>query len=278
MFLPVTKLPINSNELQRFCNSDSHSHLPNCHSNFGRGGWTLKEDYNQVLTTTDGEIGRFIITQIEKNFPDHSIIDEEAGVIDKQSDYIWVVDPIDGTSNFAFSVPTYGTMIGLLYKDKPIVGGLALPEFKEIYYAESGSGCVCNDKPVSVTSETDLSRVLVSYSIDSDRTHPNLTDRECMLVSKIINQIRSLRISNSVFDTAMVITGKYGAYLMQHSKIWDNVAQQVVTEEAGGIYTDFFGQPISYANALSRTEENFTFSLAAPAIHPQLQKIIHSHY
>ena len=243
---------------------------------FGKVSWSLKDDYNQVLTETDEEIGEYIIQKIQKNFPKHNIIDEEAGAINNNSDFTWVIDPIDGTSNFAFGVPSYGTMIGLLHKDIPIIGGLALPEFKEIYFAEKGKGATCNGKRVKVTAETDLSRSLISYSIDANRENSHLTEKECQLAAKIILNVRSLRMSNSVFDTAMVITGKYGAYLMQHSKIWDNVAQEVLVKEAGGKYTDFFGKPINYKDAFSRLEENFTFCLAAAGLHTKLQKIIHS--
>lgn len=244
--------------------------------NFGKVSWTLKNDYNQVLTDTDKEIGNFIINQIKKTFPEYSIIDEEAGIIDNQSDYIWVVDPIDGTSNFAFGVPTYGTLLGLLHEDIPVVGGLALPEFNEIYYAESGKGTECNGKSVQITNETDLSRCLTSYSIDANREKPGEVNNECQLAARLINNIRSLRMSNSVFDTAQVIKGKYGAYMMQHSKIWDNIAQQVLIEEAGGIYTDFWGKPIDYSNPFSKTKENLTFCGAAPEIHKKLQEIIKS--
>src|SRR3989344_2413941 len=105
--------------------------------NFGKVKGRIKpDDNNQVLTDTDIEIGRFIIEQISREFPEHSIIDEEAGVIDKGSEFTWVVDPIDGTANFAVGVPTYGIMIGLLKNGTSIAGGLSLPPFDEIIIAE----------------------------------------------------------------------------------------------------------------------------------------------
>ncbi len=244
--------------------------------NRGKAAWTLKGNYNQVLTETDKKIGTFIVDQIKKIFPEHSLIDEETGIVDNRSNYIWVVDPIDGTSNFAFGLPTYGTLLGLLYKNVPIVGGLALPEFNEIYYAEKEKGAKCNGKSVHVTNEADLSRCLISYSIDANREKPEEVNNECHLAAKLINNIRSLRMSNSVFDTAMVIKGKYGAYIMQHSKIWDNVAQQVLIEEAGGLYTDFWGKPVDYSNPFLKINENFTFCGAPCEIHKKLQEIIKS--
>ena len=72
----------------------------------------------------------------------HNIIDEEAGIIDKKSEYTWVFDPIDGTSNYASGLPMYGVIIGLLKDWKPLIGAIALPAFGEIYYAERGKGCL----------------------------------------------------------------------------------------------------------------------------------------
>jgi myo-inositol-1(or 4)-monophosphatase len=242
--------------------------------NTGRVSWTLKDDYNQVLTETDKEIGEYIIDRIKAVFPRHSIIDEEAGVVDKKSDFVWVVDPIDGTSNFAFGVPTYGTLIGLLYNGVPIGGALALPEFGKIYCAEKGKGTRCNGGPVFVTDETDLSRCLISYSIDANKDKPDKVSKECRLAARLINSIRSLRMSNSVFDAAMVLEGKYGAFMMKNSKIWDNVALQVLIEEAGGVYTDFSGRPIDYSAPFLKIGKNFTFLMASPKIHKRLQEII----
>lgn len=250
--------------------------------NFGKvagqaGASTTKgTDNNQVLTQTDLEIGSAIIEQIQKIYPDHNIIDEEAGVIDKNSEYTWVVDPIDGTSNFANGVPTYGVMIGLLEGAMPIAGGVALPFFREIYVAEKGQGALCNSEKLQVSLEPRLLSTLVAYGIDGHQENPQMTHDECATLAKVVLGIRNLRSSNSVFDVAMVVKGKYGAVLNKTSKIWDNVAQQIIIEEAGGVYTDFEGLPMDYARPLTRAEQNFTLCAGAPALHAQLQQIIHA--
>ena len=108
-------------------------------TSFGKVGSTTKEgDNNQVLTKTDLEVGKLIVDRICKVYPEHNIIDEEAGVINNNSQFTWVIDPIDGTSNFANGLATYGIMIGLLDGDKPIAGGIALPYFSEVYVAQKG--------------------------------------------------------------------------------------------------------------------------------------------
>lgn len=243
---------------------------------FGKvSGTTKRDDNNQVLTEADVKIGNYIIEQIKKDYPDYNIIDEEAGVIDNHSEYTWVVDPIDGTSNFANGVPTYGIMIGLLQNGKSIAGGIYFPFFNEIYFAEKGQGAYCNGKKISVSTNEKLLDSLVSYGIDGHQENPAITKREVELLEKIILSIRNLRSSNSVFDAVMVAKGSYGGFLNRTSKIWDNVAQQIIIEEAGGIYTDFFGKPIDYTNPLAKAEDNFTFCAASRVLHKQLQEIIH---
>lgn len=244
--------------------------------NFGKmvGSTTKPEDNNQVLTQTDLEIGKFLVGEVGKNYPEYNVVDEEAGVIDRGSKFTWVIDPIDGTSNFANGLPTFGIMIGLLEGDRPIVGGIALPFFGEIYVAEKGKGAFCNGEKISVSSEKALLKSLVAYGIDGHQEDPKITRDEAGLLSKIVLGIRNLRSSNSVFDTAMVARGKYGAFLNRTSKIWDNVAQQIVIEEAGGVYTDFFGKPMDYSNPLSKAKNNFTFCAGSMELHRQLQGII----
>lgn len=236
---------------------------------------TKQQDNNQVLTETDLEIGKLLIAEIENSFPSHNIIDEEAGVLDKNSDYTWVVDPIDGTSNFANALPHYGIMLGLLHQEKAIAGGVALPFFEEIYLAEKGKGAYCNGSPIQVTAEKSLSSVLAAYQLNGYADRPDFTRQECQDLAEIVLHIRNLRTTNSVMDIMLVANGKYGACLNQTCKIWDNVAQQIIIEEAGGVYTDFWGKPMDYSQPLAKAGKNFTFCCAPAALHEQLQKIIH---
>lgn len=246
-------------------------------SNFGKVSGTSKgNDNNQVLTETDLEVGKYIVARIEQEFPDQNVIDEEAGVIDKSSEYTWVVDPIDGTSNFANGVPQYGILLGLLKGSIPIAGGMALPSYNEIYFAEKGSGAFCNNAQIKVSGEQELLSSLVSYGIDGHQEDPSITIGEVEKLSYLVLSIRNLRSSNSAYDFAMVAKGSYGASLNRTSKIWDNVAPQIILEEAGALCTDFYGQPLDYSNPLTRVGQNFTWCVAPPALHKQIQSVIHN--
>lgn len=245
--------------------------------NFGKVTGTAKpEDNNQVLTATDLEIGALLVSRVKQTYPEHNVIDEESGVINNRSEYTWVIDPIDGTSNFASGVHTYGVMIGLLREGTPVAGGIALPFFDEIYTATKGEGAYCNGAKIGVTQETELLNSLVAYGIDGHQEKPEITKDEATVLAEIVLGIRNLRSSNSAYDAALVTKGKYGATLNRTSKIWDNVAQQIIIEEAGGVYTDFFGSPIDYSEPLSKVNDNFTWCAGAPALHARLQQIIGS--
>ncbi|PJE63126.1 inositol monophosphatase [Candidatus Roizmanbacteria bacterium CG10_big_fil_rev_8_21_14_0_10_39_6] len=233
-------------------------------------------DNNQVLTETDIAVGKYIVSEVQKIYPTHNIIDEETGIIDKKSDYTWVIDPIDGTSNFVVSSPQYGIMIGLLYQNKPIAGGMALPYYSEIITAEKNCGAFYNDNKLEVTKEPDLLSSLVAYGMDGHQEKPTLTYDELNILARIVLNVRNIRAAGSLFDSAMVAKGKYGAYLNRTSKIWDVVGLHIIIEEAGGVVTDFFGKPMDYSYPLTKIDTNYTFCIGAPLLHKQLQEIIHS--
>ena len=242
---------------------------------FGNVSSTRKYgDPNQVITEADREISSMMIAEIQRTYPTHNILDEEAGIFDNASAYTWVIDPIDGTSNFAQASPLYGCMLGLLKEHEPVAGGFALPAFHEIYTAEKGKGAYCNQQRVRVQDDQELLSALIAYGIEGDQEDSNRTRQECELLADILLACGSVHTSGSVFDAAMVAKGVYGGFLYRNCKIWDNVAQHLLLEEAGALYTDFFGQPIDYSHPLTKATETFHFCAAPPAFHRQLQQII----
>jgi len=158
-------------------------------SHFGTVTSSVKEgDNNQILTEADLAIGKLIVERISKKYPEHNIIDEEAGVINNSSNLTWVVDPVDGTSNFAAGLPHFGVMLGLLEDDQPIAGGIVLPAFDEIYLGERGSGATCNGKPFTTSTETDTKNILLAYGIDGYQDDPERTRTEVKLLGESYSQ------------------------------------------------------------------------------------------
>jgi myo-inositol-1(or 4)-monophosphatase len=243
---------------------------------FGNISSTVKPgDSNQVVTEADVAIGKQIIAGIQATYPDHNIIDEEAGVIDNGSEFTWVIDPIEATSNFAAGLPQYGIMVGLLQRATPFAGGVIAPAYNKLYLAEKGQGTTCNGNLIHVTAETDSLNTLVSFGIDSHRENPELTIRQCRVLADIILHVRNIRNTGcGALDPMYVAEGRYGASISTTSKIWDNVAPHIIATEAGALYTGASGSPIDYSNPLSRVDHNFSCCTASPALHAQLQEII----
>lgn len=244
---------------------------------FGKVNGTVKlDDNNQVLTEADIAVGKMLVDMSKERYPDFNIIDEEAGSIDNGSQYTIVIDPIDGTSNFANGLPHFGIFVGILDGGEPVAGAIALPAFGYIYIAERGKGTYKNGQKISITTGVELKDSLVAYGIDGHQENPGQTRKEMQELASIVLAVRNLRDTNSAYDGAMTAEGKYGAYMNKTTKIWDNVAQQIVIEEAGGIYTDYYGTPMDYSNPLSKATANFTFCAGAPALHKAIQAIIHA--
>jgi myo-inositol-1(or 4)-monophosphatase len=235
------------------------------------------EDPNQVLTEADLAIGRLLLDHISRRHSGHSLIDEEAGVIDKGSDFVWITDPIDGTSNYAMGLPMYGIMVGLLHRFTPVAGGIALPAFDEIYVAGLGNGAWCDGRRMSAAEERELTEVLVGYGVDGKPDDPDATRSEMGLLAEVALRVLNLRISNSAFDSVMAIKGTYGATMNRSGRIWDHVAPHILMQEAGGLYTDFWGREMDYSKCLIEPGANYTCCAGAPALHGQLQRIIHAH-
>lgn len=245
-------------------------------AHFGKVTATVKpDDNNQVLTEADVAVGSHIVTAIRKRFPDHNIIDEEAGVIDNNSRYTWVIDPIDGTANFAAGLPYYGIMIGLLEDATPIAGGISNPSLGKVYLAEKGQGASCNGEPLHVAGDQKLSNALISFGIDGLADNPAKNQQQCAVLADILPKIRNMRNSGSeAIDPMLVAEGRYGGRIEVCAKIWDVVAPQIICEEAGTIWTTANGEATDYSRPTTRVKQNFTFCVAPLAIHEQLQVII----
>lgn len=222
----------------------------------GRTSSRVKDsDVNQVVTQADIVIGSRIERRILEQFPRDSIIAEESGVVRGTSPVTWVIDPIDGTSNFSAGSPLFGVMVGVLEYGTPVAGGVALPALSETYVAEVGQGAFWNGSRFKRDSRADLSRQLFAYGID---IYPSEIEFDCRVLGRIASLCGGIRMSNSVFDCMMVATGAYGGFMHRRNRIWDCVAPQVVIEEAGGIFSTVDGGLIDYMNPLEKVTHIFS--------------------
>lgn len=239
------------------------------------GSIEVKGDQSNILTAADLSSERLIINGIKKKFPNHSIISEENGCdLSLNSVYTWIIDPLDGTSNFASGIPWYGVLIAVLKNGRPIIGVMYLPESDAMYVAERGMGVTKNDLPVKVTTEKNLHNVLWAYGMDasSDRYSMNMDSR---LLVEVLRHVRNVRSTNSLIDPAFTSDGRFGGMLNRNTRLWDIAAPSLIIEEAGGVYTDIHGENIVFDLSEEASMRTYSVLSGSPVLHKQMLGILH---
>ena len=195
----------------------------------------LKSD-NTRVTAIDREIEQVWRAEIGEVFPDHGILGEEFGASDGNSDYVWVLDPIDGTDDFSRGLPLFGYIIAVLYRGSPVVAAVGHPVLGIDLRATRGNGVRMNGEslpPLDATGARDKAIVLPAYddfSRDDDQGDVLLT---------LANAFRNYRVFRNVYGHSAVIRGAYDAGLEFDVRGWDIYATQLCIREAGGEFRYF---------------------------------------
>ncbi|MDA2935927.1 inositol monophosphatase [Patescibacteria group bacterium AH-259-L05] len=236
-----------------------------------------KENHSDIVTQADLEADKAIIKTITEHFPNHSIISEETGFINPGSDYIWLVDSIDGTSGYAAGTPYFGTIIGVLQNYQPVMAGMYLPFYHDLYFAERNKGAYCNGKKISVTAETNLKNVLVAHSLNFSKTKAHI-QRDINIIKQVILNARAHRATNCLIDYCYTADGRFGAVIQQSNHIWEAPAHYLLIKEAGGIATEINGRPLNFYVDQSNYTKEFTIIGANKTLHSNLLKLIAKAY
>ncbi|MCC5065802.1 MULTISPECIES: inositol monophosphatase family protein [Xanthomonas] len=253
---------------------EAGAYLMRNRSNIGRA--VAKGDQFNVVTEADIGAERLILDGLHRAFPNHSTIAEESGVkLHPESPYTWVVDPLDGTSNYAAGLPWYGVLIALMRDATPELGVMYLPESSELFVAERGRGAFLNGQRIRVTEETELSNVLWAYGMDApDELHEQ---RDGRLLFDVLRSVRNLRTTNSLVDSAFTCTGRLGGMLNRSTRLWDIAAPSLVVQESGGLYTTITGDLLSFDLTETAHDKEYAVLAGAPALHRQVAKLVRKH-
>jgi myo-inositol-1(or 4)-monophosphatase len=242
--------------------------------NFGHPvDFKTKESQSSIVTKVDLKSDALIVKMISDRFPTHNIISEESGYANKHSKYTWVIDPLDGTSNFASAIPWFGVLIALFENNTPVMGGAYLPIPDLLYFAEKGKGAFKNGKPFKMIENRELKNSLFSFSVD-------YTDNEIVLnesiniYKKLVTASRNIRSTNSLVDFLYVAEGKFGGCINLFTRIWDISALGLILSEAGGIMKDIHAQDIKFSLNEKVTEENFAVIAGSDEIIRELIKVV----
>lgn len=201
-----------------------------------------------LVTEADKAVDDFIVKTIRNNFPDHSILTEESGAIDGPGDYKWIIDPIDGTSNFAHGIPLFAISIAITHKGKPIIGVVEIPGLKESFWAQEGNGAYLGMKRIEVSKVNNVQKALMATGFSYDRQGKRF-EKNMELFHEFYKPSLGLRRSGSAaMDLCFLACGRYEAFWEYDLKSWDIAAGKIIVEEAGGMVTNIDGTPLNPKN------------------------------
>lgn len=203
-----------------------------------------KSSANDLVTAADKAAETAIIAVIRDTFPDHYILSEEAGTLDTASNTRWIIDPIDGTVNFANGIPICAVSIGVEVNGVMQLGVVYNPVMNEFFFAEKGKGATLNDKPIKVSAKDDLER---SFLVTGFPYHWEDMPNDPMVVfGRFIKKgVPVRRLGSAAIDLCWVAAGRFDGFYEHNLNAWDSAAGYLIVEEAGGTVTDFNGQPYS---------------------------------
>jgi myo-inositol-1(or 4)-monophosphatase len=200
-----------------------------------------------LVTEADIECDRLIRARLQAAFPDHDLLTEEEGTLDRGGEYRWIVDPIDGTINYARGIPLWGNSIGLTRRGETVCGAIYLPVFDELYTVARGGGAFLNGEPIRVSDLDDLSAVALShgdFNVGDDSLRARLNDENELALGRAVPAVQRIKsLGSAVVEGAYVATGRLDAYWMTYLRPWDVAVTTLLVTEAGGRVTDLRGGP-----------------------------------
>lgn len=214
-----------------------------------------------IVTATDLAVENLLITTIQKHFPTDDILAEESGSRVEGSEYLWVIDPIDGTTNFGNRLPHFCISVALQNGDALVYAVIYDPCKNMRFTAQKGFGAFLNDKPICVSGTESLVNALLATGFSYDR-HTR-KDNNVAEFNHLLRRCRGLRrMGSAALDLAYVAAGWLDGYWEYRLKPWDVAAGCLIVEEAGGRVTRLDG------GAYSIHDEHFC--VANPNLHPKL--------
>ncbi len=195
-----------------------------------------------IVTETDKKSEAAIVSRLRTHFPKHAIVAEEGGGdAALKSRYCWYVDPLDGTTNFAHGYPCFAVSIALLEDGEPLVAAVLNPINNELFTAARGEGSFLNQKKIHVSSIQTISKSLLATGFPAHKRISNPNIHYYWEFTLRSHGVR--RAGSAALDLCSVACGRFDAFWEFGLKPWDSAAGILIVREAGGIVTDFAGQP-----------------------------------
>jgi len=213
-------------------------------SHFGRVSKIDKKGAIDLVTEADTGSERAIIETIQNVFPDHSILAEESGLSKGDTDHQWIIDPLDGTTNFAHQIALFSISIAFALAGETVFGLVLNPITRELFIAVKGKGASLNGRPIRVSKSTSVSEsfLVTGFPYNLRDLFDPLVIRfsNCLKVSQGIR-----RLGSAAIDLCFMACGRFDGFWEQNLKPWDTAAGELIAREAGAIVTDFSNEPFT---------------------------------
>jgi len=220
---------------------------------------------NNLVTEVDKKAEECIIGMIKKEFPDHTFLAEESGETGDVSEVKWIIDPLDGTVNYAHGIPIFSVTIAVEDKGEIIAGVVYDPTRNELFTAKKGEGAFLNGNRIKVSSSKELEKSLLvtGFPYNVKENPYNCIDlfKEFLLNSRALR-----RLGSAALDAAWIGCGRFDGFYEVTLKPWDIAAGSLIVTEAGGKVTNFFSDSFSVYNG--------SFLATNGIIHNQMMEVI----
>ena len=220
---------------------------------------------NDFVSNVDHLAEEIIISTIKQAYPDHGILAEESGKQAESSEFQWIIDPLDGTTNYLHGFPQFAVSIALKHKDRLEVGVIYDPVSQELFTASRGNGAMLNDRKIRVTSHKGLQNALLGTGFPYyDQSY---LDTYLETMKELMQRTSGIRRPGSAaLDLAWLAAGRIDGFWEFNLRAWDIAAGALIVREAGGIVSDFENK----GNYL----ESGDIIAAGPKVFPEMLKII----
>lgn len=219
-----------------------------------------------LVTETDKKAEELILTEITGKFPEHKIIAEESKNDVSSAEHMWIVDPLDGTTNFAHKLPIFSVSIAYLYQSEIVLGVVYDPIADEMFSAEKNKGAYLNGEKIQVSNTIELKNSLMITGFPYDRFHN--PDNNLDNFSRMTLKVRGIRrLGSAALDLCYIAAGRADGYWEIRLEAWDIAAGTLIAREAGAIVTNRFGNEDVLKQSISVTAAN-------PFLHPKILEVI----
>jgi myo-inositol-1(or 4)-monophosphatase len=200
-----------------------------------------KKGRNDFVSEADRNAEKAVISAIQKHYPEHAILAEESGEQGDDSEYLWIIDPLDGTTNYLHGFPVFCVSVGVMHKGRLEHGAVYDPLRQELFTASRGQGAQLDGRKIRVSGRTSLERALLGTGFPFRESNKALEPYLRMLVSAIKNTEGIRRAGSAALDLCYVANGRLDAFWETGLSIWDLAAGALIVREAGGIISGLDG-------------------------------------